>query len=130
MAPNHPGYILSRRPGPVDFQPRPPEKRVHISIGEVGADTNFAPWIRLFSPTGAFLLEGYSQLGGKIDYDGIPTTGTYTVVVASSGRHLFRRRELPGDLGQVRALVVPANDDGGPMSKRGRVSGGDYPRRS
>ena len=103
---HHPGYIHRADQDPWTFIAAAGDS-ISVSIGEVG-DTNFAPWIRLFSPIGAYMGEGYSQPGGKIDVTA-PLSGTYTVVVASAdatyaapGSYLLTLAQAPG------AFVVPS----------------------
>ena len=111
---HHPGYIHRADQDPWSFVATAGDS-ISVSIGEVG-DTNFAPWIRLFAPNGAYLGEGYSQPGGKIDVT-VPLSGTYTVVVASAdatyaaaGSYLLTLAQAPGP------FVVPSDDEGGPMT--------------
>jgi hypothetical protein len=112
---SHPGYIHRGDQDQWTFVATAGES-ASISIGEVGGDTTFAPWIRLFGPNGAYLLEGYSQLGGKIDYT-LPLTGTYTVVVADSYVTYAATGSYLLTLAKAGApFVVPTNDDGGPLS--------------
>ena len=63
---NHPGFIHR---GDIDQWTFVATAGEHVSIGiaEVGPDSFFAPWIRVYGPDGAFLWQGYSQLGGKVD---------------------------------------------------------------
>ena len=75
----------------------------------------FAPWIRLFTPTGEFVGEGYSQLGGKIDYTA-PAAGTYTVVVASADAIYAETGSYLLTLAKRGPFAVPTNDEGGPMA--------------
>jgi hypothetical protein len=112
---NHPGYITRGDQDQWTFAAAAGNS-VSVSIGEVGADTQFAPWVRIFAPNGAYLGEGYSQLGGRVSFEA-PSSGTYTVVVASSdatysapGNYLVTMAKTPG------AFVVPDWDEGGPMT--------------
>ena len=91
---------------------------ISVSIGEV-TDTNslFWPWIRLQSPNATQLGSGYGALSGHINVASAPLTGTYTVLVASAdsgrkgtGTYRLTLAKTPG------AFVVPAGDDGGPMT--------------
>lgn len=112
---NHPGYIHQGDQDPWTFVAGAGDS-VSISIGEVGADSGFAPWIRLFGADGALLDQATGPLGGKIDVT-VPLSGTYTVVVASAdslyaatGHYLLTWAKAPGP------FVVPAWDEGGPMT--------------
>jgi hypothetical protein len=91
---------------------------ISVSIGEVlvgGADPGFSPWIRLRGPDGATLGSSQGALVAEINGTA-PLTGTYTVVVGSFtvptaiGEYLLTLAQTPG------AFVVPAGDEGGPMT--------------
>jgi hypothetical protein len=53
-----------------------------VDIAEVGSTADFAPWIRLRSPTGALIGSQSGAAGAQINVSA-PLTGTYTVIVAS-----------------------------------------------
>jgi hypothetical protein len=112
---NHPGYIHRADQDPWTFVAAAGDT-VSLSIGEVGADSDFSPWIRLFGSDGALLNQANSALGGKIDVT-VPSSGTYTIVVASAGplyeatgHYLLTLASTPGP------FVVPSWDEGGPMA--------------
>ncbi|MCC7125757.1 MAG: cadherin-like domain-containing protein [Acidobacteria bacterium] len=93
-----------------------------LSIGEVldsEIDPGFMPWIRLFGPNGALLGDDSGALAASIQTTA-PLTGTYTVVIgdlvfgaregSAVGDYIVHLVKVPG------SSVVPAGDDGGPMS--------------
>jgi hypothetical protein len=89
---------------------------ISVSIGEVGANSAFWPWIRLRAPNGAQLGSNWGQLAAQLNVSAT-LTGTYTVVVASAdsgnqevGDYLLTLALTPG------AFVVPPGDEGGPMT--------------
>ncbi len=95
---------------------------VILRIGEVGVDSVFYPWIRLFSPTGAQLGSQSNLLVAEIDVTA-PLTGTYTVVVTTgdtgfraTGSYVLALSKIPG------GFVVPVGDEGGAM-----ITGADHP---
>ena len=55
-----------------------------LSIGNVGSSSNFVPWIRLVSPTGAIIGDDRNFTTARIQVTA-PTSGTYTVIVADFG---------------------------------------------
>jgi hypothetical protein len=113
---NHPGYIHRGDQDQWTFTANAGDN-INLSIGEAGADSQFAPWIRVFGPTGVFLGNGtFSQLGGKIDLTA-SVTGTYTVVVASADATYSAAGSYLLTLAKTGApFVVPYWDEGGPMA--------------
>jgi hypothetical protein len=86
-----------------------------VSIGELGADSPFYPWIRLYGPTGALIGSSYGVLGGEISATA-PASGTYTVVVDSADTGHSATGNYRVILARMPAtFVVPAGDEGGPM---------------
>jgi precorrin-6B methylase 1 len=89
---------------------------IMLGVGEVGADSAFAPWIRLRSPTGQNLGSQSGVLAAQIDVLA-PATGTYTVVVTSgdagvdgAGSYTLTLAKSPG------AITISPGDEGGPMT--------------
>jgi hypothetical protein len=113
---NHPGYIFRGDQDPWTFVAAAGED-ISVSVGEVGLgpDTSFAPWIRLYGPDGAFLGQGFSQLGGQVSVTA-PTAGTYTVVVASADATYSASGSYLVTLARRGPFAVPTNDEGGPMA--------------
>jgi hypothetical protein len=114
---NHPGKIHPRDLDQWSFTASK-DDAISVSIGEIlagGADPGFNPLIRLRGPDGATLGLAQGELVAAIDVTA-PLTGTYTVVVASFtvptgiGEYLLTLAQTPG------AFVVPAGDEGGPMT--------------
>ena len=88
---------------------------IAVGIGEIGADSEFDPWIRLFAPSGSQLGDAFGPLAAQINGTA-PLTGTYTVLVASddtghdaTGTYRLTLAKIPG------GFVVPPGDEGGPM---------------
>jgi hypothetical protein len=126
---NHSGTIST--PGEVDqwtFTAAQNDSIV-LSIGEVGANPEFWPWIRLVGPTGTLIS---SASGPLVAYISATATlsGTYTVTVASNdsghdatGGYLLTLAKIPG------AFAVPSDDQGGAMvngvNHQGHIHRGD-----
>jgi hypothetical protein len=96
-----------------------------ISIGEVGVNSAFVPWIRLLDPNGA-VVSGANNWGALAAQFRVvaPLTGTYTVLVASAdtgnndtGTYLLTTVRVPG------ALTVSPGDQGGPLTNGGNHAG-------
>lgn len=85
-----------------------------VSIGETGGlSTPFLPWIRLNRPDGMQIGSSFGNLAGQIDV-AAPTTGTYTVLVASAdsgqndtGSYILTLAKSPG------AFTISGGDEGG-----------------
>jgi alpha/beta superfamily hydrolase len=97
---------------------------ISLAIGEVTDNNNFTPWIRLRSPDGAQLGSGFGTLTGYINVGSAPLTGTYSVIVATgdaggtgTGTYQLTLARSPG------AFVVPAGDEGGPMTNGANHTG-------
>ncbi len=95
---------------------------VVLRVGEVGGNSVFFPWIRLYGPTGALLGSQSNLLVAEIAVTA-SLTGTYTVVVTTgdtgfgaTGSYLLTLAKVPG------GFVVPAGDEGGPM-----ITGASHP---
>jgi Viral BACON domain len=89
---------------------------IALSMAEVGADSAFVPWIRLLRPDGTIVGNASSGLVAQINVTA-NQTGTYTVLAASNdagnddlGSYVLTLAKTPG------AFVVPAGDQGGPMT--------------
>ena len=96
---------------------------VVLRIGEVGGDSAFYPWIRLYSPSNALLGSQSNTLVAEIAVTAAET-GTYTVLVASAdagmdatGSYLLTLAKVPG------SFVVPDGDEGGPMTNGANHAG-------
>jgi hypothetical protein len=93
-----------------------------LSLGEVldsEIDPDFRPWLRLFGPNGALLGSDAGFLNATLYLNPAPLSGVYTVVVADSnigregsvvGDYLLHLVKTPG------TAIVPAGDEGGPMT--------------
>ena len=99
---------------------------IALSVGEVGADSTFYPWIRLRNPNGVEISSGYGPLVGQINVSA-PLSGTYTVLVASAdtthvgvGSYRLTLVQAPG------AFVVTGGDEGGPMTNGADHQGNLY----
>ena len=92
--------------------------RIAVNIGEItDANTAFAPWIRLWSPTGATLGDVWGASSTVIDDVVAPVTGTYLVLVATyngtydgTGTYRLTMTHTPGP------ITVSPGDDGGPLT--------------
>src|SRR2546422_559278 len=78
---------------------------IALSMGAVSPiSAHFAPWIRLVSPTGALLGNSSTGQGASDIAATAPTSGTYTVIVASylsgyfdgTGSYLLTLAQGPG----------------------------------
>jgi uncharacterized repeat protein (TIGR01451 family) len=112
---NHAGSI---QPGDLDLWSFDAVQGAAITlrIGEVGNDSPFYPWIRIRGPNGAELDNSWGPLAAEVSVYA-PSTGTYTVVVASNdsgydatGDYLLTLALTPG------TITVPSGDHGGPMT--------------
>src|SRR2546428_298002 len=102
---------------------------IALSMGAVSPiSAHFAPWIRLVSPTGALLGNSSTGQGASDIAATAPTSGTYTVIVASylsgyfdgTGSYLLTLAQGPG------AVVVSNGDEGGPMTNGATYAGNIY----
>jgi hypothetical protein len=104
--------------------------RLMVTIGEVEPTSGFSPWVRLMSPTATLLSEGAGAMAAQAAAVVAPTTGTYTVLVASyftvpsgTGGYQVTLLRVPG------ALTVSPGDQGGPVtngaSHTGEITLGD-----
>ena len=102
-----------------------------VSAGKGVGTATLGPWVRLASPTGSILAQSYDDAVAQIATTA-PTTGRYTVLIASqnsqgsnsgTGTLTLTLANLPG------AFVVPAGDEGGPMTNgtthTGTITRGD-----
>src|SRR5438874_183882 len=105
---------------------------IALSMGAVAPmSAHFAPWIRLVSPTGVLLGSSATGTGAADVAANAPTSGTYTAIVGSltgfggavdgTGSYLLTLAQGPG------AIVVPAGDEGGPMTYGATNAGTLYP---
>ena len=94
--------------------------RIGVHIGETVDNNDFRPWIRLLAPNGTSLGGASGQAGldaAVIDAVVAPTTGTYTVQVASfdsgfdgTGGYRITMTHTPGP------ITVTSGDQGGPLT--------------
>ena len=96
-----------------------------VSIGEVGVDSAFLPWIRLLDPNGVLVsaANNWGTLAAQFQVVA-PLTGMYTVRVASAdignndtGTYLLTTVRVPG------ALTVAPGDQGGRLTNGGNHAG-------
>ena len=93
-----------------------------LSMGAVAPSSNFVPWIRLVSPTGAIISEDHNFMAARTQVTA-PASGTYTVIVADFGvsavpeNYVFTLAKAPG------TFVVPTGDEGGPMTNGANHAG-------
>ena len=89
-----------------------------VSIGEVGVNLDFYPWIRLFDPNGGLVITRNSGAATQFEVTA-NLTGTYTLRVGSNnsntyfdgtGDYVLRRVKVPG------TYVVSQGDQGGTMT--------------
>jgi hypothetical protein len=94
-----------------------------VNIGETGTNSAFVPWIRLYGPTGALLVQNWGDLAAQVSVVA-PATGTYTVLVstADSGSDATGAYVLTA-VHMVGALTVSANDEGGALTNGGNHTG-------
>ncbi|MFN8580068.1 MAG: pre-peptidase C-terminal domain-containing protein [Gemmatimonadaceae bacterium] len=100
---------------------------IAVNVGAL-TGTNFNPWIRLVSPTGQIIGNAWNATVATVNVVA-PATGTYTVAIgtanfgnAGTGTYSLRLAKAPG------AFVVPAGDDGGPITNgtfNGSITTGD-----
>jgi hypothetical protein len=90
--------------------------RITMHLGEVTDDNDFAPWIRLWSPTGIEVAENWGLAGVAIEAVA-PVTGSYVVMVASNdsgydatGTYRLETMHTPGP------PTITAGDQGGPLT--------------
>ena len=89
---------------------------VALGLGEGTAAADFAPWIRLYGPTGEVLGNNWNAAATGLGRN-LPSTGTYSVVIGTNdsgndatGDYRLSFIKSPG------ASVVPAGDEGGPLT--------------
>ncbi len=96
-----------------------------VSIAETGANSAFVPWIRLLGPSGAIVAFGnnWGDLAAQFQVTA-PTTGTYTVQIASAdagnndtGNYRLTTVRVPG------AVRVASGDQGGAVTNGGNHTG-------
>src|SRR3989475_257655 len=101
---------------------------IALSMGEVApASVDFAPWIRLVSPTGALIGNGTGTSAVQIAVTA-PATGTYTVIVGSNasgntngtGSYLLTLAKGPG------AFATSSGDEGGDLTNGATHAGTIY----
>ena len=99
---------------------------IALSIGKVVPSATLWPWIRLVSPSGVTVGQGFGLAAAQIvdrNFGAVtaPETGTYTVIVGSwdgsasstsyagTGTYVLSLVKAPG------SIVISAGDEGGPM---------------
>src|SRR2546427_11937 len=101
---------------------------VALSMGEVApASVDFAPWIRLVSPTGALIANGTGTSAVQIAVTA-PATGPYPIIVGSNasrntngtGRYLLTLAKGPG------AFATSSGDEGGDLTNGATHAGTIY----
>ena len=99
---------------------------IALSIGEVGSDAGFNPWIRLRNPNGVEIGSAAGASSRQINVTA-SLSGTYTVLVASGdtgndgvGSYRLTLAQAPG------AFVVAGGDEGGPMTNGADHQGSLY----
>ena len=97
---------------------------IALAIGEVGADSPFVPWIRLFRPDNTMIGSASGILAAQIEILTAPSTGTYTVQVASAdaglndtGTYTLTLAKAPG------AFTITAGDEGGALTNGSNHTG-------
>jgi hypothetical protein len=100
-----------------------------VRVGEITDTNTFTPWVRLYSPSGVLLGQGFGAVAGEVAATA-NSNGTYLVVVgdgngALSGSGAYRLTlAKTGD-----PVVISAGDEGGPLTNgvqhRGTISTGD-----
>jgi hypothetical protein len=90
--------------------------RIGVHIGQITDNNDFRPWIRLEAPGGAILGSNSATDAAAISDVVAPTTGTYTVLVASfdsgldgTGSYRLTMTHTPGP------ITVSPGDEGGPL---------------
>ena len=88
-----------------------------VSLGEVTGTADFTPWIRLVAPNGAIIGTNWNVTAAQIQV-AAPSTGSYTVIVGTAdagydatGSYRITVAHAPDSI-----LIVPAGDQGGPMT--------------
>src|SRR5687767_14191869 len=92
-------------------------ERIAVNIGQVAETDDFRPWIRLLAPGGSQLGSQFGVDAAQIDGAIAPSTGTYTVLVASAdsgsngnGTYRLTMTKTPG------SVTVSVGDQGGPLT--------------
>ena len=103
---------------------------VTLSIGEVGGNSAFTPWIRLRRPDGVQIATAFGAQAAQINVT-LTVSGTFTVAVASAdsgnndtGSYALTLAHTPGA-----APVVSADDEGGALLNGANHTGTIHRRR-
>ncbi len=98
---------------------------ISLSAGEIAGTAVFSPWLRLRAPDGTQLASDIGTVA-QVNVLAAPATGVYTVVMGSNtgggnttgtGTYRLTLAQTPG------AFVVPAGDEGGPLTNGQNHSG-------
>ena len=93
-------------------------RSINISVGELGGDSQFTPWIRVYGPTGAGITQSFGAVTAQVTIN-IPTSGRYRVVVASAdsgydaaGSYFVKADGIdPTDSWEPRSATSPSTSD-------------------
>jgi hypothetical protein len=83
-------------------------------VSEVGSDSPFSPYIRLYGPTGALIEHNSGTLVAEVAVTA-PSIGTYTVVVTSFNPDAIGSYLVTLAKG-LESYIVPSGDQGGPLT--------------
>ena len=92
-----------------------------LRCGETSGVGSYAPWIRLYGPTGALLSQNNNATDAYLAYQAT-NSGTFTVLIGSAnagytGTYRLRLMRMPG------AFSTPPGDEGGALSNGGNHDG-------
>jgi alkylated DNA nucleotide flippase Atl1 len=94
-----------------------------LSLAEPAADAALTPWLRVYSPAGRLVLEDWNNVATQVSRTATEP-GVYTVIVGTrdvgldaTGAYQLVLAKAPG------GFVVPAGDDGGPVTNGANQAG-------
>jgi predicted secreted protein len=92
-------------------------ERIAINVGEIADADDLRPWLRVYAPDGAVVVNTSGTDVAVLDSAAAPVTGTYLVLVASfdsgfdgAGTYRVSLAKTPGP------ITVAAGDEGGPLT--------------
>jgi archaeosine-15-forming tRNA-guanine transglycosylase len=118
---NYQGSILRGDLDPWSFDATANDS-IDISVSELGTQTSFQPWIRVYAPNGTLVVNQAGSLRALGQFQATQT-GTYNVVVLrldandGVGQYVLTFVKSPG------TFIVPAGDEGGAMTNGGNYQG-------
>ncbi|MFN8579516.1 MAG: hypothetical protein U0163_00860 [Gemmatimonadaceae bacterium] len=96
---------------------------IQVAVGEITGSTDFTPYIRLVAPNGAIVGTTWGVAAAQLQVNA-SQTGTYLVMITTAdpgndatGTYQVTLGKAPG------TIVVPAGDQGGPLTNGGNNNG-------